>query len=44
MSIVNGIKSKIIIWLFGTKKRYKDINLKNVKTILINQKDLIGDT
>ena len=30
MSIIDGIRSKIIIWLFGTKRRYKDINLKNV--------------
>ena len=44
MSIVNGIKSKIIIWLFGAKKRHKNINLKNVKSILINPKDSIGDT
>ena len=44
MSIIDGIRSKIIIWLFGTKKRYKNINLKNVKTILINPEDFIGDT
>ena len=30
MSIIDGIRSKIIIWLFGTKKRYKNINLKNI--------------
>ena len=32
MNIVNGIKSKIIIWLFGTKKKHKNIDLKNVET------------
>ena len=44
MSIVNGIKSKIMIWLFGTKKKYKHVNLKNIKSILLNPKDSIGDT
>ena len=44
MSIVNGIKSKIMIWLFGTKKKYKHVNLKNIKSILLNPKDFIGDT
>ena len=44
MSIVNGIKSKIIIWLFGTKKKHNDIDLKNIKSILLNPKDSIGDT
>jgi len=44
MSIVNGIKSKIIIWLFGTKKRHKNVDLKNMETILLNPKDSIGDT
>ena len=44
MDIVNSIKSKIIIWLFGTKKKYKDIDLKRVNTILLNPKDSIGDT
>ncbi|WP_369712947.1 glycosyltransferase family 9 protein [Leptotrichia sp. HSP-342] len=44
MSIINSIKSKIIIWLFGTKKKHKDINLKNIRTILLNPKDSIGDT
>ena len=44
MSIVNRIKSKIMIWLFGTKKKYKHVNLKNIKSILLNPKDFIGDT
>ena len=44
MSIVNRIKSKIMIWLFGTKKKYKHVNLKNIKSILLNPKDSIGDT
>ena len=44
MDIINSIKSKIIIWLFGTKKKYKDIDLKRVNTILLNPKDSIGDT
>ena len=44
MNIVNGIKSKIMIWLFGTKKKYKHVNLKNIKSILLNPKDSIGDT
>ena len=44
MSIINGIKSKIIIWLFGSKKKHKNINLKNIKSILLNPKDSIGDT
>ena len=44
MSIVNGIKSKIMIWLFGTKRKYKHVNLKNIKSILLNPKDSIGDT
>ena len=44
MSIVNGIKSKVIIWLFGTKKKHSDIDLKNIKSILLNPKDSIGDT
>ena len=44
MDIVNSIKSKIIIWLFGTKKKYKDIDLKSINTILLNPKDSIGDT
>ena len=44
MSIVNGIKSKVIIWLFGTKKKHRDIDLKNIKSILLNPKDSIGDT
>ena len=33
-----------MIWLFGTKKKYKHVNLKNIKSILLNPKDSIGDT
>ena len=44
MSIVNRIKSKVIIWLIGTKKKHSDIDLKNIKSILLNPKDSIGDT
>ena len=44
MSIINGIKSKVVIWMFGTKKKYKNADIKNIKTILLNPKDFIGDT
>ena len=44
MNLVKKIKSRMIIWLFGTKKIYKNIDLKNIKTILLNPKDSIGDT
>lgn len=39
------LQKKPIIWMFGNKKKYKDINLQNVKSILIKSNgDALGDT
>lgn len=43
-NIFKKIEVKIIILLFGSKKKYKNIDLKNVNSILINCKDFLGDT
>ena len=39
------LQKKPIIWIFGNKKKYKNINLQNAKSILIKPTgDALGDT
>lgn len=44
MNIFKKLKIKLIILLFGNRKKCKNIDLKNVKSILINPKEPLGDT
>lgn len=42
---IKYLQKKPIIWMFGNKKKYKNINLQNVKSILIKSNgDALGDT
>ena len=44
MNMIKKIKIKLTILLLGNKKRYKNISLKDVKTVLLSPKDALGDT
>ncbi|AMD95093.1 glycosyltransferase family 9 protein [Leptotrichia sp. oral taxon 847] len=44
MNMIKKIKIKLTILLLGNKKKYKNINLKDVKTVLLSPKDALGDT